>query len=342
MPEAPESRPQPAADGSPADPTAGDGAMTVSVPASARPPAWDALRSALVGFGMGSADLVPGFSGGTVAIITGIYARLIANVRQGARFLSRLLRGRWAEAGRAFVELEWGFVVPLLVGLASAIVLLATFLERLLREQPVGMSALFLGLVLGATVLALRELQAPTWRHLVIGVVVAAGAFALLGLRPAYIEDPSLPMVFVGGAVAISAMILPGISGSFLLLLIGLYEAVLGAVTDRNVVLLGVFVLGCVVGLALSSTLLNWLLRHYHDLVLSALLGLMAGSARVLWPWPTDQGGVGDTRLAAPVAAEVPMALGLAVAGAVAVAVVAFVAQRTATVDAQGRFTLGD
>jgi putative membrane protein len=265
-----------------------------------------------VGFAMGTADIVPGFSGGTVALVTGIYERLIANVRQGARVLSLALRARFRGAWLAFLALEWSFLVPLLVGILGAIAVLASALSRLLRDQPIVMSALFLGLVLGASVLAVRELRRPVPIHAVVGAAAAAVTFVGLGLSAGTVGDPPLLAFFAAAAVAICAMILPGVSGSFLLLLLGMYLPVIDAVEGRDAVTLVVFAFGAVAGLASFSTLLNWLLRHFHDLVLAALIGLMVGSVRVLWPWPPGPDGVGGTELGAPVTAEVPGALAAA------------------------------
>jgi putative membrane protein len=283
-----------------------------------------------VGFAMGTADTVPGFSGGTVALVAGIYERLIANVRQGARAASLLLRGQLRASLRALGVVEWGFVVALVSGVLSAIVLLAAVLERQLQAHPVRMSAIFLGLVIGATLVASRELRAPAPKHVAIGLVVAAVTFVALGFRAADTADPTLGFVFVAGAIAICAMILPGVSGSFLLLLLGVYEYVIGAVSARDLVVLGVFGVGCVVGLASFSTLLNWALREHHDVVLAGLLGLMAGSARVLWPWPSAT-GVGDPQLGAPVAGEVAFVAALVVGSALVVAAFALVARRVAS-----------
>lgn len=269
------------------------------------------LGTYAAGFGMGTADVVPGFSGGTVALVVGIYERLVANVRQGARVLSLLVRGRTTPSWQALRAIEWPFVLALLAGVATAIVVLASALHRLLDEQPVAMSATFLGLVLGAALVASREFRASSWAHPVVGLAVAVATFAGLGLRPAGFDDPGLLLLFAAGAVAICAMILPGVSGAFLLLLFGVYEPVVRAVVERDVLALLVFGIGCVAGLAAFSTLLNWLLRSYHDLVLAALIGLMVGSARVLWPWPADE-GVGNPTLGAPEGVEVFLAAALA------------------------------
>lgn len=292
---------------------------------------FDLVGTAAVGVGMGTADLVPGFSGGTVALITGIYPRLIANVRQGARCLSLLLRGRGTAAVEAFKAVEWGFVVSLLVGILGAVFALASLMSHLLETRPVQMEAVFLGLIVGATVLAWQELRRPAPVHVLVTLAFGVVFFVLLGLRSGPVTDPSLPVYLVAGMVAICAMILPGISGSFLLLMLGMYTNVIGAVSDRDLGVIAVFGLGCVVGLASFSTLLNWALTRFHDHVLAAMIGLMVGSARVLWPWPPHpQDGVGDVRLHAPVAEEVPLALGLGVVACVAVLAVGAVGKRIA------------
>lgn len=302
------------------------------VEALRRPPAVLApLVTFGVGFGMGTADLVPGFSGGTVALLCGIYQRLVANVRQGAHALSLLARGRVRAAVGAVGRIEWSFVLALLAGILTAVLTLAQLLESRLEAAPVAMSALFLGLVLGATVVARAELRAPDGRHLVIAVAAAVVTFVGLGFGAGSLDDPGLVVLFLAGAIAICAMILPGVSGSFLLLLVGVYTPVLAAVADRDLLTLAVFGAGCVVGLASFSTLLHWLLRHHHDVVLAALLGLLVGSARVLWPWPST-GGVGDPALGAPTG-DVATPAALAIGGAVAVVALGTLARRATRPD---------
>ncbi len=267
----------------------------------------------VTGFAMGIAEVIPGFSGGTVALVAGIYERLIAAIRQGARVLSLLVRGRVPDAVVALRAIDWLFLGALLVGMLTAVFTLASALERLIDERPVELSAVFLGLVLGAAIVASRQLRAPAPWHLLVGAVAAVVAFFGLGVSPGTITDPSLVLVLVGGAVAISAWILPGVSGSFLLLVLGLWPAVVGAVADRDLLLLGVFAIGCGVGLAVFSTLLHWLLARAHDVVLAVLLGLMVGSVRILWPWPSDD-GIGSPTLGAPEGDTVLLAFALALA----------------------------
>lgn len=282
------------------------------------------------GFLMGSADIVPGVSGGTIALVLGIYERLIAQVRTGAAALGRGARADLRAAGGELRLLQWRFILPLGVGILLAIATLSSGLEHLLDEQPVLLSGLFLGLVAGSVVVSFREFRGTVAApHVATMAVTAVAVFALLGLRSGRIADPSLAVFFAGGAVAICAMILPGISGSFILLLIGLYDAVISAVSGRDLAVVAAVGLGAVLGLAIFSTLLHWLLANHHDLVLASLIGLMIGSLRVLWPWPAGPDGVGDTAIGAP-AGQVGATLALAVVGFLVVLVVARLGDRFA------------
>ena len=265
------------------------------------------------GFLMGSADVVPGVSGGTVALIVGIYPRLIANVRTGARALGAVARFRFAEGVERLRQVEWGFLLPLLGGIAVALISLARLIEHLLEDYPVEMSALFFGLVFASVFVAAGLVV--NWDRLRIGtfVAVAVAAFFVLGLRSGEAQDPATWIFFIAGGIAICAMILPGVSGSFLLLMMGMYEAVLGAVNDRDIVVLAVFMVGATIGLALFSSGLHWALDRYHDLVMAAITGLLLGSLRVLWPWPN---GIDGPELAAPAADEFAAPFLLAVVGA--------------------------
>lgn len=246
---------------------------------------------------MGAADIVPGVSGGTIALVFGIYERLLDNVRRGARAIGALLRADLAGVGQHLASVEWGFLLPLLAGIGTALALLASVIEGLLESNPEEMAGLFFGLVAGSIVVAWMLLRDRTTSDLAIIAAVGVVTFVLLGYQSGPVSDPS-PLAFFGaGAVAICAMILPGISGSFLLLMMGMYAAVLGAVHDRtssDLASLGLFTVGAVLGLALFSTGLGWLLDRYHNRVLATLIGLMLGSFRVLWPWPNGVGIISD------------------------------------------------
>lgn len=275
---------------------------------------------------MGAADIVPGFSGGTVALVLGIYDRLIRNIRTGAHGLKQLLTGDIAGLKQTLREIEWVWLLSLLAGILIAVVALSSVLGRLLQDEPVVMAGLFFGLVVGAIWIAYNLID----RVDAVAIAIMAGAsialFLVLGLRTdtevaeGTVEVVTQPfwVFFIVGAIAICAMILPGISGSLLLVMLGMYTEVLGAVHDRDIVSLGSFAIGCVTGLALFSTLLNWLLNNYHNWVIAAMVGLMLGSLRVLWPWPH---GVDSTRLEAP-SDPVVLPIVLAAVGAVVVIIV--------------------
>ena len=244
----------------------------------------------LRGFCMGAADIVPGVSGGTVALVFGIYEQLLLNIGTGARALGCLVRGDVGGFVGNLRRVEWTFLVPLAVGVLAAVALLSSVIDALLRDRPEEMAGLFFGLVLGSVVVAWRILGTHTAQTFAIMIGVGVASFVLLGLQSGPVADPPVLAFFGAGAIAICAMILPGISGSFLLLMMGMYAAVLGAVHDRDLLTLGLFMVGATIGLALFSTLLGWLLERHHDPLLAALIGLMLGSLRVLWPWPNGVG----------------------------------------------------
>jgi len=254
---------------------------------------------------MGSADIVPGVSGGTVALVLGIYDRLISNVSHGARGLKQILTGNLKQFRETLREIEWVWLVSLLAGIFGAIVVLASLIERLLDEQPVRMASLFLGLIIGSVWVAGRLIDRFDAATVAILLGVGAATFLLLGLRTdTEVVDNALEVVtrpswvfFLTGAIAICAMILPGISGSFILVMLGMYTEVLGAVNDRDFAPLIAFMVGAVAGLALFSTLLQWLLDNYRRWMMATMVGLMLGSTRVLWAWPN---GTNTTTLGAP------------------------------------------
>jgi len=285
------------------------------------------------GFAMGTADIVPGVSGGTVALVLGIYERLVRNIHTGAQALRALVTGDGVGFRTRLREVEWVWLISLLTGVLLAIAALSSVLEELLHDYPIRMAALFFGLVVGSLTIAWRMIRSVGPRELATIAGVAIVLFLVLGLKSdtevaegtAEVVTEPLWVFFLSGALAICAMILPGISGSFILVLIGMYTEVLGAINDRDVAALASLALGCVVGLALFSSVLTWALDHYHDLVIAAMVGLMLGSLRVLWPWP---GGTNTTDIAAP-SGDVLVPILLALGGAALVIVVELVAVRT-------------
>jgi putative membrane protein len=290
---------------------------------------------------MGAADIVPGVSGGTIALIFGIYERLIESVRAGSSALGNLAKLDFPGFKRWMGMVDWLFIIPLGTGILLAVVTLASILERLLEEQSVLMAALFMGLVAGSIIVAWAMLKNRDMKHLWIAIGVGLITFIALGLRGGTSEDtvgqildPQLWAFFLAGAIAICAMILPGISGSFILVLLGMYGPLLNAVTTRDFLALTVFIIGTVIGLALFSQVLYRALRLHHDNVIAVLVGLMAGSLRILWPWPQ---GVESTAIGAP-NSDVVLAVLIAAAGFAVVIIVARFAQRLEASD-QGAST---
>ena len=255
------------------------------------------------GMAIGAADLVPGVSGGTVALVTGIYGRLITAIGTAARGVGRLLSGDLAGTRRALGRVDWRFLIPVVAGAALSVASLARVVESLLHDHPVRMAAVFFGLIAGAIVVAWWLIRRPGAVHVAVATGLGAVAFVLFGLRGAAVDDPGWYVFTAAGALAICAFILPGVSGSFLLLAIGMYQHVLGTVTHLRIGALLSFAAGAAVGLGVFSRLLEWLLDRYHDLVVAAMIGLMIGSFRILWPWPNglgDEDGAGATILGAP------------------------------------------
>ncbi len=239
---------------------------------------------------MGAADVVPGVSGGTVALLLGIYARLIDTVRSGAGVLGVLLRGRWSEAWDRLRRFDWWFAVPLVVGIVAAVAALASVIDDLLADEPEAMAGLFFGLVAASVVVAWRLLERSGAGLAVVALAVGGLFFWLLGLQSGPVADPSVLVLFGSGIVAVCAMLLPGISGAFVLLMIGVYPAAIGAVDDRSWADLAALGIGAVVGLALFSNLIGRVLDRWHDPTLAVMVGLLLGSLRVLWPWPAGVG----------------------------------------------------
>lgn len=285
--------------------------------------ALNVVRGALIG----TAEVVPGVSGGTVALITGAYETLITSaghVVSGIRTAAvDLPRGRGvARAGAAFRGANWAAVIAVLVGMAGAVLLAARLVAPLVEEEQQRAYALFFGLVLASLWVPYTG-SGRRWRvaDYLLCLAVAALAFVLTGLPPAHV-DPNPLVVAAAAAVAICALVLPGVSGSFILLTLGLYTSTMEALNARDLGYIGMFALGAVIGLAFFVKLLEWLLWHAHHVTLVVMTGLMAGSLRALWPWQE-----GDRTLLAP-SCDIPVTVALVVLGAVIVATVLIVERR--------------
>ena len=276
----------------------------------------------LRGFCMGVADIIPGVSGGTVALLLGIYDRLIEQISTASSGISCLARGDIAGCKQRFRAVQWSFLASLLLGITLALLLLASWLRTQIHERPVIVLSAFFGVIAASAFATRREVRkwAPPL-YLTFGICAVA-TFTLLGIRSGSLENPAPLVAICAGAIAICAMILPGISGSFVLLMLGLYDHLIAALEQRDPSVLGMYAVGALVGLLLFSRVLNRLLNRYRDLVVSMLLGLMVGSLRVLWPWPSDQGGLENTGLGTPQIEELLGALIAALVGVAAVVVI--------------------
>jgi len=240
------------------------------------------VRLMLVGFLMGAADLIPGVSGGTIAFICGIYDRFIDGIKAfDLQALRMAFRFEWKGLKR---KLPLVFFLCLGTGLLLAVFTLSRVLSGLFASHPVELWSFFFGLILGSIVL----LAKVTWRwrpiEWIAFVAAAVGTFLIVGL-PVTQTPPSLPYIFMAGAIAICAMILPGISGSYLLVILGKYHQILEAVSHRDFVTLAVFVAGIATGVLSFVRIVSWLLHTYRRTTLVALTGIMAGALRTVWPW---------------------------------------------------------
>ena len=244
---------------------------------------WVAAR----GFAMGAADVVPGVSGGTMAFILGIYEELIQAIHSvDLTFIRRILSLRFREA---FAGVPWRFVLALVLGIATAILTLARLLSHALHTYPVLVWAFFFGLVLASVVVVRKRVSRWTPGILLIAALAALGSYALVGLVP--VETPEEPwFLFLSGALAITAMILPGISGAFILVLLGKYHYVLNAVVSGDILTLLIVIAGAAVGLISFARVLRWLFQGYHDYTVAALTGLILGALRKVWPWKLSEG----------------------------------------------------
>jgi putative membrane protein len=231
---------------------------------------------------MGAADIVPGVSGGTVAFITGIYPRLLHSIRSfDLAALRLLLRG---ELRAAWQHVDASFLTWLLAGIGTSIFTLARVLGWLLNHYPEPLWAFFFGLILASAFMLLR--QVPVWNMArVLALLLGTLAALAIALAPRAGFLGGHPGVFLAGFIAICAMILPGISGSFILLLLGMYTAVLTAIRSFDLVFLGVFALGAAGGLLCFSRLLDWLLSRYRGATIAVLTGFLFGSLAAVWPW---------------------------------------------------------
>ena len=291
------------------------------------------------GFLMGGADIIPGVSGGTVALILGIYERLVGAISHiDSHLVGLVVRRRWREAAEYF---DFRFLLTLGIGVLTGIACLAKLMHYLLLEQRTYTLAVFFGLILASSFIVMRMMKPQGTQQRVLCYALAAGAacfaYWLVGLQAVVFQGHYLSYFFAG-AIAICAMILPGISGSYILLLMGAYVTVTGLIknvlelkcTSQEFLSLVVFAVGCACGLIGFSKLLKWMLARYHMPIMTVLGGFMIGSLRLMWPF---QKAITEKRyeqiLPESWNQEVTVCLALAVAAMLAVLVL----ERLGTVD---------
>ncbi|WP_413317420.1 DUF368 domain-containing protein [Agrococcus sp. 1P02AA] len=278
---------------------------------------WNVLRGALIGI----SEIIPGVSGGTIALLVGVYERLIQSaaelVRGVVRFVLDVPRGRGTAGAREHLrEVSWSTVLPVGIAMLAAVVVGARIVAPLVEAHPLEARALFAGLIAASLVVPARMLGGR-WRLRDWGLAVAAAvlSFVLTGLPAADAGDPGAVAIIASAAVAICALVLPGVSGSFVLVTTGMYEPTLRALNALDAAYIALFAVGAVLGLAVFVQVLLWLLQRHHRVTLAIMTGLMAGSLRALWPWQTEERALlapgGD--ILAPV---LWFALGLVVVGA--------------------------
>lgn len=236
----------------------------------------------LKGVLMGMADIVPGVSGGTIAFITGIYETLIETIKGFVPSFLSLLRHR--SLTRFASEARLSFLLTLLLGIGTAVLTLSHLIIYLLTHYPVPLWAFFFGLILASVKIVANEVKLKDWVNgcgILVGVAVA---LLVSRATPAQLE-PSLLVAFGSGAIAICAMILPGISGSFILVLLGAYSFILGAIKNLDLQVLLVFMAGCAVGILSIANLISWAFHRHRQIMLSVLTGFMLGALDKVWPW---------------------------------------------------------
>lgn len=236
----------------------------------------------LKGMGMGAADVVPGVSGGTIAFITGIYEELINTIKSINPSLLKVLKNGGIKA--LWYKVNAPFLIALLIGIGISIISLSRIILYLLQNHPIPVWAFFFGLILASAYLVAAEIDNWNLPVIIATFVGTSIAYTITIISPA--ETPTdLWFIFICGAIAICAMILPGISGSFILLLMGKYEYIFTSLKEFNLAVIITFALGCVTGILSFSHILSWMFKKYKNVTIALLAGFMIGSLNKVWPW---------------------------------------------------------
>ena len=231
---------------------------------------------------MGSADIVPGVSGGTIALITGIYGHLVESISKiNFGFLKPLFKGDFGGfKDKLLEEIDFKFFIPLVLGIGVAFLTLAKVVTYCMDVHTALTFSFFFGLIIASAVILFKKIKKITFKHVVFTIIGLILTYIFVSLNP-IAANHSLPVIFVSGLIAICAMILPGISGSFLLLLLGQYEHMLNAIHQLNFTELIVFIIGAVIGILGFSKILNFLLKNHEEVTMAFLIGVMLGSLKV-------------------------------------------------------------
>lgn len=237
----------------------------------------------LKGIAMGAADVVPGVSGGTIAFISGIYEELLGSISNVNINLLKTLKSNGIKA--AWKYLNGNFLASLFLGIFISIVSLAKVIKYLLENEPILLWSFFFGLVLASIVFIAKQLTNWNFITFFLMILGALIAYYITTLSPLVSQNSSSLFFFFAGAIAICAMILPGISGAFILVLLGAYQPILTAVNNRDFKIIFTVGLGAIVGILSFSKILKWLFAHYKNYTLAALTGFIIGSLNKIWPW---------------------------------------------------------
>ncbi|MFL0100012.1 DUF368 domain-containing protein [Tenacibaculum maritimum] len=243
----------------------------------------DYIVIGLKGMAMGSADVVPGVSGGTIAFISGIYEELLTSISAINIKLFKTLKKEGFKV--AWNQLNGNFLMALLIGVFTSVVSLAKLIKWLLENKPVLLWSFFFGLVLASVIYIAKQIKKWSFIAVLILILGTTIAYYITTLSPLVSENSSSLFLFLAGALAICAMILPGISGAFILVLLGAYKPILEAVGNRNLGVIATVGSGAVIGLLTFSRVLKWLFANYKDYTLAGLTGFIIGSLNKIWPW---------------------------------------------------------
>jgi putative membrane protein len=236
----------------------------------------------LKGMGMGAADVVPGVSGGTIAFITGIYEELVFSIKSiNLQAIKLFFSGKFTEFWK---HVNGTFLLSVLMGIGISVFSLAKLLEYLLNQFPILVWSFFFGLIIASAIYVARTIKKWNAGTVIAGIAGIIIAYFITVISPAE-ANTTWWFIFLSGSIAICAMILPGISGSFILVLLGMYKFILSAVGNLELAIILTFLAGAVVGIIAFSNILSWFLKYFHNLTIAVLSGFMVGSLNKVWPW---------------------------------------------------------